>query len=71
MNTFCGTCVFWMPSERVGEAPTPLFGQCRRFPPSIILTPDGARGRWPRTNRTEWCGEHTILERAPATAEAG
>lgn len=71
MNAWCGTCMFWMPSEGASRAANLMFGQCRRFPPAIILTPEGARGRWPSTNRADWCGEHAILVDTPATAEAG
>lgn len=52
----CQTCIYWM---AVGT-----FGQCRRNPPAIILTPEGARARWPQTNQTDWCGEHATVEEA-------
>jgi hypothetical protein len=61
----CETCVYWLPSAGDGR-PQPLFGQCRRQPPTLVLTPEGARARWPSTSRLDWCGEHATIERQEA-----
>ena len=45
----CDTCVFWCPDL---EDEPGAGGDCRRFPPR-------AEGqRWPRSDQTDWCGEH-------------
>lgn len=53
--TTCETCKWWIAGEtrtlsdsQKYEAP----GQCRRQPPT-------APRQWPRTERGDWCGEHS------------
>ena len=62
MRTTCETCVFWQPQTAAAGTLTG-FGQCRRQPPAIVLTPQGSRAMWPSVNRGEWCGEHATVER--------
>lgn len=47
----CSTCRYWRQSAR-----TATTGQCRRNPP--IWRVDAAVSEWPRTDATDWCGEH-------------
>lgn len=57
----CETCVYWLQGGLHDVKPK-IYGQCRRLPPSIVLTPEGARARWPQTFTTDWCGEHATME---------
>lgn len=46
----CSSCMFWSPSE-TGD------GLCRKTHPQA-----GEHGTlWPRTNLSDWCGEHEQL----------
>jgi hypothetical protein len=34
-------------------------GKCRRHPPALISDPDGSVfTRFPRVEKSDWCGEH-------------
>ena len=51
----CATCVFWRPENASG-----FLGRCRRMPPTIQTTVQGAKSMWPITAAQDWCGEHGL-----------
>ena len=52
----CDTCPYWLRSDILRWENT---GTCRRHPPSIPEDPqDPGCVSWPRTNHSDFCGEH-------------
>jgi hypothetical protein len=59
LGACCATCFYWQ-SER------PPWGRCRRYPPILVMLPEGLRARFPNTAGGWFCGEHaTVREPGP------
>lgn len=52
----CASCRFFLLEDPKDEA-----GICRRFPPVIISTDEGATVSQPASFPTDWCGEYKRL----------
>jgi hypothetical protein len=52
----CGTCRHWKRTGDVGEDATD--GICRRYPPQVSMTEEGAACLQPFTDMSDLCGEH-------------
>jgi hypothetical protein len=55
----CGGCMFWLEGTESGD--TERWGFCRRFPPTVIASPDtdeeaASVQAW--AVLPHWCGEH-------------
>lgn len=59
-EVLCRTCAYWVQDGRRRPFSSSDLGGCRRNPPQIVLTPNGARGLWPVTNADDFCGEHAV-----------
>ncbi len=53
----CEDCPFW---DSVMDKKKTRKGFCLRYPPTVVLIPDGSEftSGWPQTSEHEWCGEH-------------
>lgn len=68
----CFSCRFWQADEDQAHP----FGNCRRHAPQAM---HGGRGvtfgqtpaLWPRTDATDWCGEHQVAPPARLPAPEG
>lgn len=54
MDARCEDCRFWDASTQDGNAQPDTTGLCRINPPA--LAPLTAKGWWPFTSDTDWCG---------------
>lgn len=52
----CGNCRHWKRTGVEGEDITD--GICRRYPPSVNMTEEGAACLQPYTDLSDYCGEH-------------
>lgn len=59
----CSDCAFWQRQTNHAMPQQQLAGQCRRLPPTPLMTVPGQPigiPIWPITAGGEWCGEYTI-----------
>ncbi len=73
----CSDCAFWQRQTNHAMPQQQLAGQCRRLPPTPLMTVPGqpiGLPIWPITAGGEWCGEYTIRMAevaGPPTVEEG
>ena len=62
----CESCKFYVPVSVTienGEVMPAEGGQCRRYPPQlVVLTVGAVQPYFPYMARSEWCGEHRARE---------
>ncbi len=60
MSETCGECRFWWSWEAIGVNGYGS-GECRRFPPAVVMLPKSVGGdtdrATPVTGKAYWCGE--------------
>ncbi|HSR67378.1 MAG TPA: hypothetical protein VLU25_05505 [Acidobacteriota bacterium] len=66
----CSNCRFWhrIARTRMGA----LQGECRIHPPAVYPGPEFQADRltlWPRTDGSDWCGEHQPKAQGKPRAE--
>ena len=59
----CGTCRWWVKPEN----PRANDGECHGAPPALKPSASGVGSTgtdwiWPKTRRTDWCGQHTAKD---------
>ena len=55
MKPTCGGCRFWDEVTEVGDEER--YGNCRRYPPTMLQFDESPYPVWPLTAAAEWCGE--------------
>jgi hypothetical protein len=70
----CVYCVYFQPAPPTGPVDlkrvTADHGICRRFPPTVTMTPGGMMAMFPQIDRTHWCGEIQLAEDTVARLDA-
>jgi hypothetical protein len=57
----CTLCIFFQDAPQQGpvdlKRAAVRHGICRRFPPTVTMTPGGMMAMFPQTDQSHWCGE--------------
>ena len=60
----CAACEYYKPVQAGTEV---LYhGECRRFPPAVIVDRGEVVGRFPSVDETDWCGDFSETEMSAA-----
>lgn len=68
----CETCRWWFSWQHIGINGRGR-GECRRYPPAVVLLPRSVGGETDRatpvTGMAYWCGEHQPKENSDAPSD--
>lgn len=59
-KSICDTCQY-----AANHSSMPAKLECRRFPPTVLSTPDEIFELWPEVDESDWCGEYVPRGRRP------
>ena len=60
----CAACEYYNPARTGGQVE--VYGECRRFPPAVIIDRGEVVGRFPSVDGTDWCGDFSETEMSAA-----
>lgn len=52
----CMTCAYFI-REQATKTMQPEYGDCRRYPPTVVVDEEGMSSVWPLVEMTDGCGE--------------